>query len=169
MPVAPTNRPSPVRSASSEPKRIHALSAATNAASSICAVLAATTYSSTLSMAVRAVKMRTQAPSLVPAWASTACRTRSCIDERAGPADGRPSVLKARAALCSVSPDEHAVSDGEAVAQAAARSRCRRDGARALAREIFWRRFTVRRQWTLRPNESVRCRTQYPSRSAAGP
>ena len=43
LPEAREKRPSPVRTASASPNRIHALNSATNAASAICAVLPQTT------------------------------------------------------------------------------------------------------------------------------
>ena len=69
--------------------------------------------------------------------ASMAWRTKSCIGKVAVPEDGIPGVLRPRAALCSASPDEQAVNVGGAVAQAAARSSCLRDGTLGLAGEMF--------------------------------
>jgi len=61
---------SPVCSASVEPKRIQCLGSSTNARLSICAVLPATTDSSTLSMAGRAVDSRLLTPLPVLACSS---------------------------------------------------------------------------------------------------
>ena len=77
LPEAPANRPSPVRSASLALNRIHALSSTTKAGLFICTVLAATMYSSTLSMAGRAVSSRTLTPSPVPAC----CNWRKSVGE----------------------------------------------------------------------------------------
>ena len=62
--------------------------------------------------------------------------------------DSVPSLLNARAALCSASPDEQAINGGVAVTHVAARSSCLRDGGLIFAGEMFIRRCGA--PWLLR-------------------